>query len=178
MESILCLNPSDVGYYDRGFHGWNNARRRFSYLTHGGPRSRPDQVRYVLANGLLEASLLNRTLVIPSFLHMRSCAYSKAVCSAFGDMVCVQRGPLQSGLALTNGLMNVVSKGHDVAFTSTWHGPPDPEQWAVPIEASHQLSLPHIDVLFLKAVPRASFRPSWISITFDGMSMSSPSPTF
>ncbi|KZV72954.1 hypothetical protein PENSPDRAFT_603747 [Peniophora sp. CONT] len=57
------------GFYVRDWPlqlGWNN-------------------MRYIIEAGLLHASLLNRTLVIPSFVYARSCLYDFDVCSAFAQ---------------------------------------------------------------------------------------------
>lgn len=41
----------------------------FGYL------SDPVQVRYIIEASLMQAHLLNRTLVLPSFVYARSCEY-------------------------------------------------------------------------------------------------------
>ncbi|KAI0311833.1 hypothetical protein OF83DRAFT_1270888 [Amylostereum chailletii] len=55
------------GYYARDWPlqlGWNN-------------------VRYIIEAGILHSQLLNRTLVIPSFVYARSCLFEMDVCSSY-----------------------------------------------------------------------------------------------
>ncbi|KAG8728511.1 hypothetical protein FRC12_021676, partial [Ceratobasidium sp. 428] len=55
------------GYYARDYSlnlGWNN-------------------VRYIIEASVYQAKLLNRTLVLPSFVYARSCKYDVNVCAAF-----------------------------------------------------------------------------------------------
>ncbi|KAG8721753.1 hypothetical protein FRC09_007412 [Ceratobasidium sp. 395] len=55
------------GYYARDYSlnlGWNN-------------------VRYIIEASVYQAKLLNRTLVLPSFVYARSCKYDINVCAAF-----------------------------------------------------------------------------------------------
>ncbi|EJU02506.1 hypothetical protein DACRYDRAFT_22127 [Dacryopinax primogenitus] len=59
------------GFYARDYSlwlGWNN-------------------VRYIIEAGVLQAGLLNRTLIIPSFVYARQCEFSLDACAAFLDMV-------------------------------------------------------------------------------------------
>ncbi|KAI0053796.1 hypothetical protein FA95DRAFT_1481381 [Auriscalpium vulgare] len=46
-----------------------------------------NNMRYIIEAGLLQARLLNRTLVIPSFVYARSCEYNLTVCSEYAPMV-------------------------------------------------------------------------------------------
>ena len=48
----------------------------FAYL------SDPPQVRYIIEASLMQAHLLNRTLVLPSFVYARSCEYDMQVTHA------------------------------------------------------------------------------------------------
>ncbi|KZT51862.1 hypothetical protein CALCODRAFT_442453 [Calocera cornea HHB12733] len=59
------------GYYARDYSlwlGWNN-------------------IRYIIEAGLLQAGLMNRTLIIPSFVYARQCEFALNVCAAFVEMV-------------------------------------------------------------------------------------------
>ena len=62
--------PDAYFYHYPSLHlGWNN-------------------VRFIIATSLNIARLLNRTLVLPSHLYMRSCAYAdEGVCQTFADPV-------------------------------------------------------------------------------------------
>ncbi|QRV91013.1 O-FucT domain protein [Ceratobasidium sp. AG-Ba] len=59
------------GYYARDYSlnlGWNN-------------------MRFIIETGLLHAHLLNRTLVIPSFVYARACEFEVHACAAYTTMV-------------------------------------------------------------------------------------------
>ncbi|KAH7905045.1 hypothetical protein BJ138DRAFT_967271, partial [Hygrophoropsis aurantiaca] len=59
------------GYYARDYSiglGWNN-------------------MRYIIEASLFHGSLLNRTVIIPSFVYARACEYPNAVCAAYFPMV-------------------------------------------------------------------------------------------
>lgn len=56
--------------------GWNNVR-----IACGMPyRLTPWQMRYIIEAAVLDADLLNRTLVLPSFVYARACEYHMYVC--------------------------------------------------------------------------------------------------
>ncbi|VDC06539.1 unnamed protein product [Peniophora sp. CBMAI 1063] len=68
-ERVRTMVEETSGFYVRDWPlqlGWNN-------------------MRYIIEAGLLHASLLNRTLVIPSFVYARSCLYDFDVCSVFAQ---------------------------------------------------------------------------------------------
>ncbi|KAH9065732.1 hypothetical protein EDB87DRAFT_1592884, partial [Lactarius vividus] len=44
-------------------------------------------MRYIIEAALLEAELLNRTLVLPSFVYARACEYNISVCADYAPMV-------------------------------------------------------------------------------------------
>ncbi|KZV63838.1 hypothetical protein PENSPDRAFT_589221 [Peniophora sp. CONT] len=74
-ERVQEMVSTTRGFYARDWPlqlGWNN-------------------VRYIIEAGLLHASLLNRTLVLPSFIYARSCLYEFDVCSTFAQKF--HRGP-------------------------------------------------------------------------------------
>ncbi|KAF8266931.1 hypothetical protein EI94DRAFT_1583000 [Lactarius quietus] len=59
------------GFFSRDYSlglGWNN-------------------VRYIIEAALLQAELLNRTLVLPSFVYARACEYNITVCADYATMV-------------------------------------------------------------------------------------------
>ncbi|KZT58173.1 hypothetical protein CALCODRAFT_540247 [Calocera cornea HHB12733] len=85
------------GYYARDWSlwlGWNN-------------------IRYIVETSLSQASLLNRTLIVPSYVYMRSCEYPHAACAAFAKQV--NRG--------------------DAVGTDEWRDLPEEDQqaWMMPI---------------------------------------------
>ncbi|KAI0036562.1 hypothetical protein K488DRAFT_82003 [Vararia minispora EC-137] len=68
-ERVVEMVASKKGFYVRDFPlqlGWNN-------------------VRFIIEAALLHASLLGRTLVIPSFVYARSCVFDLDVCSSFAQ---------------------------------------------------------------------------------------------
>ncbi|KAH9032251.1 hypothetical protein EDB85DRAFT_2145627 [Lactarius pseudohatsudake] len=69
--SIRDIVAPTRGFFSRDYSlglGWNN-------------------VRYIYEAALLQAELLNRTLVLPSFLYTRACEYDIAVCADYATMV-------------------------------------------------------------------------------------------
>ncbi|EJT97137.1 hypothetical protein DACRYDRAFT_102540 [Dacryopinax primogenitus] len=97
-EMLKMMVEQTDGYYTRDWSlwlGWNN-------------------IRYILETSILQASLLNRTLIVPSHVYMRSCEYPQAACAAFAPQV--NRG--------------------DAVGIDEWRGLPQEEQqaWVLPIE--------------------------------------------
>ncbi|KIO28545.1 hypothetical protein M407DRAFT_242976, partial [Tulasnella calospora MUT 4182] len=71
MEELRKMISQTEGYYGRDYSlglGWNN-------------------MRYIIEAALLQAQLLNRTLVLPSFVYARSCEWEINSCAAFATMV-------------------------------------------------------------------------------------------
>ncbi|KAI0308222.1 hypothetical protein B0F90DRAFT_1807467 [Multifurca ochricompacta] len=71
LEQIRDIVASTRGFFSRDFSlglGWNN-------------------VRYIIDAALLQAELLNRTLVLPSFVYARACEYNITVCADYAPMV-------------------------------------------------------------------------------------------
>ncbi|KAI9439114.1 hypothetical protein H4582DRAFT_1813373 [Lactarius indigo] len=71
LEQIRDIVAPTRGFFSRDYSlnlGWNN-------------------VRYIIEAALLQAELLNRTLVIPSFVYARACEYNITVCSDYAPMV-------------------------------------------------------------------------------------------
>ncbi|KAK0217398.1 hypothetical protein EDD85DRAFT_916574 [Armillaria nabsnona] len=93
----MQLVSTTEGYFTRDWSlglGWNN-------------------MRYIIDSALLQAKLLRRTLIIPSFVYARSCEYDVHVCSDYAPMV---------------------NKG-DVLGSNEWHDLPIDQQmaWVLPI---------------------------------------------
>ncbi|KAK0439354.1 hypothetical protein EV421DRAFT_1713397 [Armillaria borealis] len=93
----MQLVSTTEGYFARDWSlglGWNN-------------------MRYIIDSALLQAKLLRRTLIIPSFVYARSCEYDVHVCSDYAPMV---------------------NKG-DVLGSNEWRGLPINQQmaWVLPI---------------------------------------------
>jgi len=79
LEALRSLTAGTRGYYARDYSvglGWNNVshspcqRVRVSVLT-------SLQMRYIIETALYHGSLLNRTVIIPSFTYARSCEFEK-----------------------------------------------------------------------------------------------------
>ncbi|CAE6446175.1 unnamed protein product [Rhizoctonia solani] len=71
LEQLREMVSHTKGYYGRDYSlglGWNN-------------------VRYIFEASLLHAQLLNRTLVLPSFVYARACEWDIQVCASFAPMV-------------------------------------------------------------------------------------------
>ncbi|KAH9173184.1 hypothetical protein EDB89DRAFT_2095346 [Lactarius sanguifluus] len=71
LEQIRDIVAPTRGFFSRDYSlglGWNN-------------------VRYIYETALLQAELLNRTLVIPSFIYTRACEYDITVCADYVTMV-------------------------------------------------------------------------------------------
>ncbi|KAH9058099.1 hypothetical protein EDB87DRAFT_1564371 [Lactarius vividus] len=71
LEQIRDIVAPTRGFFSRDYSlhlGWNN-------------------VRYIFEAALLQAELLNRTLVLPTFLYARACEYSITVCANYATMV-------------------------------------------------------------------------------------------
>ncbi|CEL57748.1 hypothetical protein RSOLAG1IB_02492 [Rhizoctonia solani AG-1 IB] len=71
MDQIREMVGRTKGYYGRDYSlglGWNN-------------------VRYIFEASLLHAQLLNRTLVLPSFVYARACEWDIQLCASFASMV-------------------------------------------------------------------------------------------
>ncbi|KAG9098381.1 hypothetical protein FRC06_006468 [Ceratobasidium sp. 370] len=71
IDQIRKMVSHTKGYYGRDYSlglGWNN-------------------VRYIFEASLLHARLLNRTLVLPSFVYARACEWEINACAAFAPMV-------------------------------------------------------------------------------------------
>ncbi|KAH9051203.1 hypothetical protein EDB83DRAFT_2543049 [Lactarius deliciosus] len=71
LEQIRDIVAPTRGFFSRDYSlglGWNN-------------------VRYIYEAALLQAELLNRTLVLPSFVYARACEYDITVCADYATMV-------------------------------------------------------------------------------------------
>ncbi|KAH8991460.1 hypothetical protein EDB86DRAFT_1605981 [Lactarius hatsudake] len=71
LEQIRDIVAPTRGFFSRDYSlnlGWNN-------------------MRYIIEAALLQAELLNRTLVLPSFVYARACEYNITVCADYSPMV-------------------------------------------------------------------------------------------
>ncbi|VDB91199.1 unnamed protein product [Peniophora sp. CBMAI 1063] len=70
-EDVSTMLASTDGFFARDYSlhlGWNN-------------------MRYIIEAAFLQARILNRVLILPSFVYARACEYSIDVCAEFADMV-------------------------------------------------------------------------------------------
>ena len=79
VDELKAMVGRTKGYFVRDWSlglGWNNVR---TPLIHSYPtlahNLRICQVRYIIEAALLQAEILGRTLVIPSFVYSRACEY-------------------------------------------------------------------------------------------------------
>lgn len=78
FERLQEAVKATKGYYSRDYSlwlGWNNVSRRLIFIIEPNTHSLLNQMRYIIEAGMLQASLLNRTLVIPSFVYARACEH-------------------------------------------------------------------------------------------------------
>ncbi|KAG8806486.1 hypothetical protein FRC17_004968, partial [Serendipita sp. 399] len=71
LDELKAMVDSTNGYFVRDWSlglGWNN-------------------MRYIIEGALLQARLVNRTLVLPSFVYSRACEYHNEVCARYAKMV-------------------------------------------------------------------------------------------
>ncbi|KAF9029131.1 hypothetical protein BDZ89DRAFT_950792 [Hymenopellis radicata] len=105
-EDVHLLVKSTNGFFARDWDlglGWNN-------------------MRYIIETALLQARLLNRTLILPSFVYARGCQYEYHVCGDYAPMV---------------------NKG-DAVGSDEWRELPIEQQmaWMIPIEI--MLNITHL----------------------------------
>lgn len=77
IETLRSMVTGTRGYYARDYSmglGWNNVSHsvspRFFILIHF-------QMRYIIETAVYHGSLLNRTVIIPSYIYARSCEFEK-----------------------------------------------------------------------------------------------------
>jgi hypothetical protein len=77
LEQLRSLVARTKGYWARDYSlhlGWNNVShlppRNFKRHHNSYP-----QMRYIIESALLHGALLNRTVILPSFIYARSCEY-------------------------------------------------------------------------------------------------------
>ncbi|KAH8991851.1 hypothetical protein EDB86DRAFT_2806423 [Lactarius hatsudake] len=106
LEQIRDIVAPTRGFFSRDYSlhlGWNN-------------------MRYILEAALLQAELLNRTLVLPSFLYARACEYNITVCANYATMV---------------------DKG-DAMGSGQWYGLPIEQQMGFRIPISVMVNITHL----------------------------------
>ncbi|KAH8993725.1 hypothetical protein EDB92DRAFT_376405 [Lactarius akahatsu] len=106
LEQIRDIVAPTRGFFSRDYSlhlGWNN-------------------VRYIFEAALLQAELLNRTLVLPSFLYARACEYNITVCANYATMV---------------------NKG-DAMGSGQWDGLPIEQQMGFRIPISAMVNITHL----------------------------------
>lgn len=80
ISELKALVSGKRGYYVRDWSvglGWNNVS--IPTLSHGALDNSCSQLRYIIEASLLHAILLDRVLVLPSFVYARSCEFSMYV---------------------------------------------------------------------------------------------------
>ncbi|KIK18769.1 hypothetical protein PISMIDRAFT_683952, partial [Pisolithus microcarpus 441] len=106
LVTLQTIVTRTRGYYARDYSmtlGWNN-------------------MRYIIETALHHGSLLNRTVIIPSFVYARACEYGNDVCAAYATMV--NRG--------------------DAVNSDEWRELPEDKQMAWKVPMSQMLNLTHL----------------------------------
>ncbi|EIW86739.1 hypothetical protein CONPUDRAFT_78988 [Coniophora puteana RWD-64-598 SS2] len=106
LEFLREMVATTKGYFSRDYSlglGWNN-------------------MRYIIEAAATQAQLLNRTLVVPSFVYARSCAYALQVCADQAPMV---------------------NKGDAIGWDE-WRELPEEQQMAWQIPMGEMLNLTHM----------------------------------
>ena len=98
-------------------------------------------MQYILDAALLQASLLNRTLIIPSFVYARACEYHKYVFVRFTLPVASSKRVIDSEACADYAVM--VNRG-DAVGLDTWRELPIEKQMAFRIPISIMMDLPHL----------------------------------
>ncbi|KAF8123741.1 hypothetical protein EV363DRAFT_1179181 [Boletus edulis] len=106
LDELRSTIAGTRGYYARDYSlglGWNN-------------------MRYIIETAIHHGSLLNRTVLIPSYIYARSCEYENAVCTAHAQ---------------------IINRG-DAINSDEWRNLPQEQQmgWKVPM--SVMLNLTHL----------------------------------
>ncbi|KAG8903163.1 hypothetical protein FRB99_003664 [Tulasnella sp. 403] len=106
LEELRAMVSKTKGYFSRDFSlglGWNN-------------------VRYIIEQALVQGTLLNRTVVLPSFVYARSCEWEIYSCAAFAPMV---------------------NRGDAIGWQEWRHLPIEKQMgWRVPLDV--MIDLPHL----------------------------------
>ncbi|KAI0003694.1 hypothetical protein BJV74DRAFT_876058 [Russula compacta] len=106
LEQIRDIVAPTRGFFSRDYSlglGWNN-------------------MRYIIDAAVLQAELLNRTLVLPSFVYARACEYNLTVCADYATMV----------------------NKNDAIGWEEWRGLPYEQQMGFRIPISVMLDLPRL----------------------------------
>jgi hypothetical protein len=78
-DRIRKMVEGTKGYYARDYSlhlGWNNVSFRALNICCPLPHTSLSQMRYIIEAAILHAHLLNRTLVLPSFVYGRACEWN------------------------------------------------------------------------------------------------------
>jgi hypothetical protein len=98
-------------------------------------------MRYIIEAGLLQAELLNRTLVVPSFIYARACEYD--MCAA-PSLPCIRVFiPLLFCSSVCADYVPMVNKGDAVGW-SEWRELPIEQQMAFRIPISIMVNITHL----------------------------------
>ncbi|KAG6331977.1 hypothetical protein ID866_7110 [Astraeus odoratus] len=124
LEALRAIVTRTRGYYARDYSmtlGWNN-------------------MRYIIETALHHGALLNRTVIIPSFVYARACEYSKSVVDlVFPDSQ--TDGGLSSDVCAAYATM--VNRG-DAVNSDEWRELPEEKQMAWKVPMTEMLNLTHL----------------------------------
>ena len=100
-------------------------------------------MRYILDAAVLQANLLNRTLVIPSFVYARSCAYNMYAVICLAPVVVILQLFIFVCSTVCADYATMVNKG-DAVDSEEWRDLPYEQQMGFRIPISLMLDLPRL----------------------------------
>ena len=144
LEQIRDIVAPTRGFFSRDYSmhlGWNNVSVSVSirYLL----RMISCQVRYIFEAALLQAELLNRTLILPSFIYARACEYNMYVTRSLPciDALILLFSAICSTVCADYATM--VNKG-DAFGSDEWFGLPIEQQMGFRIPISVMVNITHL----------------------------------
>ena len=143
LEQIRDIVATTRGFFARDYSlglGWNNVSIPDNLIR--GRTDDPEKMQYILDAALLQASLLNRTLVIPSFVYARACEYHMYVLFCFIPPAASSRCILERSETCAEYAV-MVNRG-DAVSSDEWRELPIEKQMAFRIPISVIIDLPHL----------------------------------
>ena len=112
-------------------------------LSHLIKLNTPQQVRYILDAAVLQAQLLNRTLVIPSFVYARACQYNMYVLTHLALLAVLPRLLILMRSTVCADYVTMVNKGEAIGWAE-WSELPYEQQMGFRIPITLMFDLPRL----------------------------------